>query len=408
MKVGLPCMKLSLSPSSQRHNGKKASTCSVKKAWNEMRDTRQGRDETIDRSKTIENIWIRGDTELDMEAEIRKCIDYVNQEKKAHGKRSLRVDAVTGIELIEKPPMEYMEMLDREEQIRFLSDSGAVVDSILKDWNPDWFTVAQVIHFDEFGGKSPHTHRIIVPLTRDKDGIPAFNAKAELNLKFFNFMNKEYPRRMRERGYSVENCRTYDMMTEEEREEKRRNPPDYGLEGFEYKRKKTRELEERIASQENKIEKLDAREEELEKRNRQLELKNQKMDTVILTKKEVKAMEMPSKTVFGNYSVEPSTYRNLVATAKRVDKVDAREEKLNQRERELAEREQVLEQRSRLPIKDRIELLSLRKLRDGLEKVVGMIHERTIREVLKKLLAGLDPFEEKQVSREQWHEAGGI
>ena len=29
MKVGLPCMKLSLSPSSQRHNGKKASTCSV-------------------------------------------------------------------------------------------------------------------------------------------------------------------------------------------------------------------------------------------------------------------------------------------------------------------------------------------------------------------------------------------
>ena len=37
-----------------------------------------------------------------------------------------------------------------------------------------------------------------------------------------------------------------------------------------------------------------------------------------------------------------------------------------------------------------------------------MIHERTIREVLNKLLAGLDPFEEKQVSREQWHEAGGF
>jgi hypothetical protein len=48
---------------------------------------------------------------------------------------------------------------------------------------------------------------------------------------------------------------------------------------------------------------------------------------------------------------------------------------------------------SGLPIKDRIELLSPRKLRDGLEKVVGMIHERTIREVLNKLLAGLDPLE---------------
>ena len=54
-------------------------------------------------------------------------------------------------------------------------------------------------------------------------------------------------------------------------------------------------------------------------------------------------MEIPPKTVFGNYSVEPSAYRNLVATAKRVDKVDAREEKLNQRERGLLEREQALE-----------------------------------------------------------------
>ena len=31
------------------------------------------------------------------------------------------------------------------------------------------------------------------------------------------FMNKEYPRRMGERGYSVDDCGTYDMMTEEER-----------------------------------------------------------------------------------------------------------------------------------------------------------------------------------------------
>ena len=57
------------------------------------------------------------------------------------------------------------------------------------------------------------------------------------------FMNKEYLRRMQKSEYSVEDCRTYDMMTEEEREE------------------------------------------ELERRNRQLELQNQKMDIVILTKK---------------------------------------------------------------------------------------------------------------------------
>ena len=171
MHVGLPCMKLSLSPSTQKHNGKKAGTCSVKAAWDEMRDVRRGRDETIDRSMTDQNVWLCGSTDMDMEAEIQKYIDQVNADKKAHGKRALRCDAVTGIEMIEKPPMEYMEKLSREEQIRFLKASSDVMDQILKDWKPDWITVAQVIHIDEFGGKAPHTHRIVVPLTKDKNGV---------------------------------------------------------------------------------------------------------------------------------------------------------------------------------------------------------------------------------------------
>ena len=115
MHVGLPCMKLSLSPSTQKHNGRKAGTCSVKAAWDEMRDVRRGRDETIDRSMTDQNVWLRGSTDMDMEAEVQKYIDLVNADKKAHGKRALRCDAVTGIEMIEKPPMEYMEKLSREE-----------------------------------------------------------------------------------------------------------------------------------------------------------------------------------------------------------------------------------------------------------------------------------------------------
>ena len=238
MHVGLPCMKLSLSPSTQKHNGKKAGTCSVKAAWDEMRDVRRGRDETIDRSMTDQNVWRCGSTDLDMEAEIQKYIDRVNSDKKAHDKRSLRCDAVTGIEMIEKPPMEFMEKMSREEQIRFLMDSADVIDRILREWNPDWVTVAQIFHFDEFGGKAPHSHRIVVPLSKDKDSILTFNAKAEFNLKFFNFVNSEYPKRMRELGYGVEDCRIYDLMTEEEKEQHRQNKPEYGLESFEYKRRK--------------------------------------------------------------------------------------------------------------------------------------------------------------------------
>ena len=73
----------------------------------------------------------------------------------------------------------------------------------MKDWKPDWITVAQVIHFDELGGKAPHIHRIVVPLTKDKDGVLAFNAKAEFNLKFFTFVNTEYPKRMRQKYSDV-------------------------------------------------------------------------------------------------------------------------------------------------------------------------------------------------------------
>lgn len=246
MHVGLPCMKLSLSPSNQKHHGKAARTCSAKDAWAEMNDERRGRDTTIDRSMTYHNVWLTGNTEMDMTAEIQKQIDRVNEDKRVHGKRALRFDAVTGIEMIEKPPMEYMEKLSREEQIRFLKDSGAVMDSILKEWNPEWITAAQVLHFDEFGGRAPHSHRIVIPVTKDKDNILSFNAKAEFNLKFFTFVNKEYPKRMRERGYEVEDCKIYEEMTEEQKLEHQKDKPDYGLESMDFKRKKSEELDQRI------------------------------------------------------------------------------------------------------------------------------------------------------------------
>ena len=231
MHVGLPCMKLSLSPSNQKHHGKAARTCSAKDAWAEMNDERRGRDTTIDRSMTYHNVWLTGNTEMDI----------------------LRFDAVTGIEMIEKPPMEYMEKLSREEQIRFLKDSGAVMDSILKEWNPEWITAAQVLHFDEFGGRAPHSHRIVIPVTKDKDNILSFNAKAEFNLKFFTFVNKEYPKRMRERGYEVEDCKIYEEMTEEQKLEHQKDKPDYGLESMDFKRKKSEELDQRISEKESML-----------------------------------------------------------------------------------------------------------------------------------------------------------
>ena len=55
--VGLPCMKLSLNPSNQKHNGKAAKTCSVVSAWEEMSDKRRGKDKSIDKNLTENNVW---------------------------------------------------------------------------------------------------------------------------------------------------------------------------------------------------------------------------------------------------------------------------------------------------------------------------------------------------------------
>ena len=408
MHVGLPCMKLSLSPSTQKHHDKKSGTCSVKSAWEEMNDLRKGRDETIDRTLTNQNIWIVGSSEMDMVTEIQKKIDLVNADKKAHGKRALRSDAVTGIEMIEKPPLDYMERLSREEQVQFLKNSSDTMDSILREWNPDWITMACVLHFDEFGGKSPHAHRIVVPLTKDKDGILSFNAKAEFNLKFFTFVNKEYPRRMRERGYAVEDCKIYEEMTPEEKEEHRQNKEEYGIEGFEFKRRKNAELDRKIEEKEDvlsqmndQIGDLDAEIQKKEEKEKALRSKNRETEVRILTKKQVMALPEPEKTLGGKLEVEPQEYRDLKATALRVGTVDAREQKLDQREQRLQQMKEEIEGKKKLPVKEQLELFQLRKLKEIVVKLVDRLPEGFIKRVLIESLRGRDLLEkaEKQIGR---------
>ena len=244
--VGLPCLKLSINPSNQRHHGKAAKTCSVKDAWDEMNDKRKGRDKTIDHDLTKDNIWLCGNTDMDMEQVIQSEIDRINAERAEHGKRKMRIDAVSAIEMIQKPPMELMATLSREEQIELLKISDEVVESILHDWAPEWKTLATVIHYDEFGGRSGHPHKIFMPIARDDGGCPVLNAKRDFNLKFFTYMNREYPKRMRDRGYPVLDCNIYEDMTEEEREDHKENKKEYGLEGYEYKLKKDAEQEAQI------------------------------------------------------------------------------------------------------------------------------------------------------------------
>lgn len=226
MRVGIPCMKCSLHPSQQvnKKTGKAAKTCGIGSAWREMNDERLGRDPTINKSMTEKNVWMVGNSNDDVEEIVQKEIDSINAIRREAGKRALRSDCVSVVAIVEKPNMEYMQDLSYEERKQFLLTSHEVMNDLIRQWNPNWKVLESVQHHDEFGGLSAHNHTLVMLKTIDKNGLPNMQAKSELNLKFFNYVNSNYSKEMQKRGYSVEDVKTYDRLSEEEKLERKNNP----------------------------------------------------------------------------------------------------------------------------------------------------------------------------------------
>lgn len=260
MRVGIPCMKCSLSPSTQvnKKTGKASKTCGVGSAWREMNDERLGRDPTIDKSLTHLNVWMVGDSNDSVEKIVQEEIDRINQERKMNGKRSLRKDCVSVVEIVEKPNMEFMQSLSYKDRKKFLNTSHEVMKSLIHDWNVNWKILESVQHHDEFGGLSAHNHTLVLLSTIDKNGLPNMQAKSEMNLKFFNFINSNYSTRMREAGYDVENVKTYDRLSEEERVERKLNPKEHGVDAYIFKMKKEKGLSNSIKEKQKVCDELDS------------------------------------------------------------------------------------------------------------------------------------------------------
>lgn len=246
--VGIPCMKCSMNPSQQvnKKTGKRSKTCSVKSAWLEMNDKRLGKDPTIDKELTYLNVWMEGSSDMDVEAIVKNEIERINLVRRENGKRALRSDTVSCIAIVEKPNMSYMEKLSYEERKQFLYTSHEEMSKLIHEWNPNWKIIASVQHHDEFGGLSAHNHKLVMVSTIDKDGLPNMKAKSEFNLKFFNFINKNYSARMQARGYEVENIRTFDQLSEEEKADRKLHPEEHGVEAYVYKKKKLEAMDQSI------------------------------------------------------------------------------------------------------------------------------------------------------------------
>lgn len=248
MKVGIPVMKCSLNPSNtiNKKTGKKSQTCPVDLAWQEMNDERIGRDMDINPDMTYRNVWMEGNSGDDVVQIVQAKIDEINRIKRENGKRVLRKDAVSVIEVIEKPNIEYMSELSYEEKVKFLKDSHETFKQLIHEWNLNWTLLESVQHHDEFGGLSAHNHNLILLTTVDDKGLPTMNAFKEVNLKFYSYINKNYPKMMRERGYEIEDVRTYDMLTDEEKMERKLNPQQHGVDSYTYKKRKKEEMEQEL------------------------------------------------------------------------------------------------------------------------------------------------------------------
>lgn len=253
-KVGIPCMKCSINPSQtiNKNSGKKSKTCGVSSAWREMNDDRLGRDETIDKEMTHLNVWMEGSSDMDLVGQVEKEIDRINEERRSFGKRGLRADAVSVIAIVEKPNMDFMKNLSYEQRVEFLNKSHEVMKDLIHEWNPNWKMVASVQHHDEFGGLSAHNHSLVMVSTKDKEGISNMCAFKEYNLKFFNHINKNYPARMRSLGFEVEDVRTFDQLSEQEKLERKLHPEEHGVDAVLYKQRKHEELKQSIKNLEIK------------------------------------------------------------------------------------------------------------------------------------------------------------
>lgn len=202
MSVGMPVLKLSnTGGASTKRKG------DAKKVLCEGLNERYSKDQDLDRSKSVNNTYTGYKSGKELYSD---WMEKANAHKDKLG-RSLRKDAVIGGALIIKPDMESMSNLSEKEQDKFLDDSETIVRDILETSGLTIDAIAR--HKDEL---VPHDHVFF----HDED----FTLGKKLNLKLFNRLNTEYPKRMRELGYDVKDMQVYDSekaqkMSKDERAE---------------------------------------------------------------------------------------------------------------------------------------------------------------------------------------------
>lgn len=123
--------------------------------------------------------------------ELKTLIDRRIAEREVQQKK-VRKDAVKMISVLVTASPEYINSLDRDEQVRYFDECFKFCQRRFGKKN----CIEMNIHFDE---TNPHAHISIVPIINGK-----LCAKELMTMKFLYEIQDEFPKAMRERGFNVE------------------------------------------------------------------------------------------------------------------------------------------------------------------------------------------------------------
>lgn len=195
-KVGITTLKLT----NQRSKKSRAKrTGYLRAVVCEAMTERWGKDEDIDRNLSHYNTYtgIASGVKL-AEAMTAEAADYSKQ-RKAAGGRALRTDAAIAWAMILKPPAEIINAMSQEQQTKFFTDSDKIIHDIMGADN----IRATALHRDE---QAPHKHYFGMGYTQTGE----LCIDKVINPKLYKKLNQEYPQKMRELGWDIENCVIYD------------------------------------------------------------------------------------------------------------------------------------------------------------------------------------------------------
>lgn len=253
------------------------------KILREMYQERYGKTVTIDREYSYLNEYVgatSGDEMWDKLIDEADNYKIVSIRKGKEYRRALPEKSAIGMSVIFKLPYEYSAQLSVAENAKFYSDT----EDVLAELYPDVFAKKNIrgytIHRDEgipnsdIEKGSEHKHQVYVP--RDRNDRYCGNL---VDVKMFANICKQYPAKMREKGWDFEDLDTtdwdrykYDFEYKAERDLKRK---ENGLGVNAYAKKQTaKEVKKQALERVRFAESVEALKQKIECANSRMELAN--------------------------------------------------------------------------------------------------------------------------------------